>query len=89
MGAVETQSLAHYVWRNKCAEPLIFALQKCGLYPKPTVSMSEFKSSWLQSCLSAWKQKPLHGQFPCQIESVTRVDYAYKWLTLTHLKLET
>jgi len=26
------------------------------------------------------KQKPLHGQFPCQIESVTRIVCAHKWL---------
>ena len=51
--------------------------------------MSEFKSLWLQSCLLTWKQKPLHGQFPCQIESVPRVDCAYKWLRSTYLKLET
>ena len=89
MVAVETQSLAHYVWRNKNAEPLIFALQECGLFPRPTVSLSEFKASWLQSYLSSWKEKPLHGQFPCRIESVTRVDCAYKWLKLTYLKLET
>ena len=69
--AVEAQSLARYIWRNKCAEPLIFALQECGLFTKPTVSLSEFKSSWLQSFLSTWKQKPLHGQFLCQVESVT------------------
>ena len=65
MVAVETQALAHYVWRNKHAEPLLYALQDSGLFQKPSIPLSEFKSSWLQSFLSLWKQKPLHGQFSC------------------------
>ena len=58
------------------------------MFQKSSISLSEFKSSWLQSFLSLWKQKPLHGQFPCRIESITKVECAYKWLRVWYLKLE-
>jgi len=36
MAAVEIQALAHYVFKNKSAGPLLFAVQQSGLLSKPT-----------------------------------------------------
>ena len=33
--------------------------------------------------------KPLHGQFPTQVEALSTVDCAYKWLRVSSLKIET
>ena len=87
--AVETQALAHYVYRNKSAEPLLLAVHQSGLLPQPIKSLSEFKSEWLQKHMMLWKQKSLHGQFPVAVEHLTSVEWAYKWLRQSYLKLET
>ena len=87
--AVETQALAHYVYRNKSAEPLLLAVHQSGLLPQPIKSLSEFKSEWLQKHMMLWKQKSLHGQFPVAVEHLTSVECAYKWLRQSYLKLET
>ena len=89
MVAVETQALAHYVYKNKSAEPLLLAVQQSGLFPLPTNSLSEFKSLWLQDRVTSWKQKPLHGQFPISMDHLTKMECAYKWLRLSFLKFET
>ena len=59
--AVETQTLAHHVYQNKSAEPLLLAVHQSGLLPQPMKSLSEFKSEWLQEHMMLWKQKSLHG----------------------------
>ena len=89
MIAVECEALAHHVWKNKSAEPLLFAVQKCNLFSRPTRSLAEFKSTWREEFTALWKQKPLHGQFPSQIEAITTSACAYQWLRLSYLKLET
>jgi len=38
-------SLSHYTWANLQQEPLLKAVQVSGLFPKPTISLSEFKST--------------------------------------------
>ena len=86
---IEEHSLAHYVWTNSSQEPLIKALQESGLFPEPTTSLSSFKSDLLQSNLLRWKEKPLHGQYPTQVELLTTVKCAYKWLCCCNLKIET
>ena len=92
MVAVETQTLAHYVYKNKSAElhVLLFTVQLSGILPPPFKNtLSEFKSMWLQDCITSWKQKPLHGQFPTAMDRLTKVESAYKWLQLSYLKFET
>lgn len=89
MIAVEIQALAHYVLKNKSAEPLLVAVQQSGVLPKPTKSLSEFKSGFLKDRASSWRNKPLHGQFPTAVERLTTVECAYKWIRWSYLKFET
>jgi len=60
--------------------------QSSGLFKQPE---SEFKSKWLQDYMQQWKGKPLHGQFPSQLEALTTANCAYKWLHTSGLKIET
>ena len=86
---IEERSLAHYVWANSHQEPLITALQDSGILPEPTTSLSSFKLDLLQTTLHRWKDKPLHGQYPTQVELLTTPQCAYKWLCCCDLKIET
>ena len=86
---VYTQAVAHYVYKNKSAEPLLLAVHQSRLRLQPIKSLSEFKSEWLQECMILWKQKLLHGQFLVVIKCLTTVECAYKWLRWSYLKLET
>ena len=59
-----------------------------GLFPKPAVTLTDYKSQIVCSNLLAWKSKQLHGQFPTQFETITTVSCVYKWLCITKLKVE-
>jgi len=89
MIAVESEALAHYVWNNKSAEPLLFAVRESQLFSKPKRSLAVFKAAWKEEYITLWKQKPLHGQFPSQIEAITTPACAYQWQHFSHLKIET
>ena len=71
--------------KNKFAEPLLSAVQKSNLFSRPTSSLAEFK---LEEFTALWKQKPLHGQFPLQIEAISTIICACPWLCLSYLKIE-
>ena len=68
---------------------MLVAVQVFGLFPKPVVSLTDYKSQIIHSDLLTWKSKPLHGQFPTQIEAITTVPCAYKRLCTSKLKIET
>ncbi|KAJ8040969.1 hypothetical protein HOLleu_15434 [Holothuria leucospilota] len=36
-----------------------------------------------------WMQKPLHGQYPREVEEITKKEHAYRWTASTGLKIET
>ena len=84
----ECQALSHYILSHS-DQPLLKAVQSSGLFKQPECSLSEFKSKWLHDYLLQWKGKPPHGQFPSQVEALTTVDCAYKWLVISGLKIET
>jgi len=77
MIAVEIQALAHHIFKNKFAEP-----QQSGLLSKPTKSLVEYTSEWLQEETIIW-------QLPSAVDSLTKVECAYKWLHWSYLKLDT
>ncbi|MBD0865639.1 MAG: hypothetical protein GDA36_08585, partial [Rhodobacteraceae bacterium] len=85
---LQTQALSNYVLLHS-DQPLLRAVQCSGLFQQPECSLSDFKSKWLQDYMQQWKGKPLHGQFPSQVEALTIVDCAYKWLRVSGLKIET
>jgi len=84
----ECQAPSNYVLLHS-DQPLLRAVQYSGLFQQPECSLSDFKSKWLQDYMQQWKGKPLHGQFPSQVEALTTVDCAYKWLRVSGLKIET
>ena len=57
MIAVECETFARHACVNTSAEPLLFAVQNCNLFSRPTGSVAEFKSTWRDEFTTLWKQK--------------------------------
>jgi len=89
MIAVESEALVHYMCGIINLPSHCYSLQESKLFSKPTRSLAVFKAAWKEEYTTLWKQKPLHGQFPSQIEAITTPACAHQWLHFSHLKIET
>ncbi|KAJ8029456.1 hypothetical protein HOLleu_28849 [Holothuria leucospilota] len=86
----ESVGLDEYIQRMKDKEPLLQAAWQTKQQQQPeVVKKDEWKAGWARRYKSKWREKPLHGQYPQQVEEVTTTEMAYKWLSCTGLKIET
>ena len=83
----ESMGLDEYIQRMKEKEPLLQATWQTK--QQEAVKKDEWKAGWSRRYKSKWREKPLHGQYPQQVEEVTTTEMAYKWLSCTGLKIET
>jgi hypothetical protein len=66
----EKQGLDEYLWR-KDSEPLLKAVWDAKGTVKPPDTIKNWRESWTTKVLDTWKNKPLHGQYAKQVDSVT------------------
>ena len=59
------------------------------MYQQKTESPQTWKKNSIHARQQKWTQKPLHGQYPRQIEEVTNQETRYRWLKHVNLKIET
>ena len=85
----EKQGLDDYLWRKKDAEPLLKAVWDAKGTVMPPDTKKVWRDRWTTKVLDTWKNKPLHGQYAKQVDSVTDEEHAYKWMKTTGLKIET
>ena len=85
----EKVGLDEYIERKRATEPLLQAVWQARPQQQEVATREQWKAGWSQRYRSKWKEKPLHGQYPQQVEQATNTEMAYKWLSCTGLKIET
>ncbi len=84
----EERSLIEHLWTTK-EDHLTAAAKRGGLYNAKTEAHEAWKKNKAEERLQSWKNKPLHGQYPRQVEAITSTEHCYKWLKKVNLKIET
>ena len=84
----ENRSLTEYI-RQKEDDPLLGIVRAGELYPENDVPHEEWKDRTVADRVNSWTQKPMHGQYPRQIENITKKTNAYSWLKEANLKIQT
>ena len=84
----ENRSLIEHIW-NTTDDPLLALVKSNVSYQQKEDTHVSWRSQKIQEREAKWKEKPLHGQYPRQIEQVTDVKTRYNWLKTVRLKIET
>lgn len=82
----EKRSLDDYI--RKSDEEILKMVSDENNLSEPNESAKEYKSRKYEAKISQWKEKPLHGQFLRDIESVDQKE-TWRWLQFGDLKKET
>ncbi|KAJ8039802.1 Retrovirus-related Pol polyprotein from type-2 retrotransposable element R2DM [Holothuria leucospilota] len=86
----EKVGLDKYIERRRATEPLLLqAVWQARPQQQEGETRDQWKAGWSQRYQSKWKERPLYGQYPQQVEQATNTETAYKWLSCTGLKIET
>lgn len=84
----EDRSLAEYIQDNE-DDPVLAVARSGDLYPQKAMRLEEWQKKTTEERCKRWQEKPLHGQYARQIESVTTKQTRYTWLKDVNLKIET
>lgn len=84
----EERSLTQYMWGNK-EDPLLSIAKRNDTYKENAEPLETWRRNQNEEKQKAWKDKPLHGQYPKQMEELVPTEHCYEWLKTVNLKVET
>lgn len=82
----DKRSLADYIKNSK--ERILSKVKDANLI-KSEGNKKEFKKKMMSDRTNEWKAMPLYGQYPRQVENITKKEETYQWLITGTLKKET
>jgi hypothetical protein len=84
----EDRGLSHYIWQNT-TDPLLAIAKKEDIYKQRSESPEIWKEKVIEERRKVWKEKPLHGQYPKEMEQRTSTEHCFGWMKQVQLKIET
>jgi len=84
----EKRGLTEYI-QQKVDDPLLAIARAGTLYPQYDETHEEWQGRTTREKHKAWTEKPMHGQYARQIESLTTKETRFSWLKDVNLKIET